>query len=255
MLKRALEKTLSSVVVRRHLPPSFERAPFYASGSAGLKVLLQKSNDVHADLLRKADELVRRGDTVWDVGADVGVFMVAASIRAGSPGQVIAFEPDPNRFSLLTKTASTMSSRRRPVVVGEAVGRSTGKRHLKKSPRSRERNGVRAHARGSDIEVTTSSLDDLLTRYQKPHLIKIDVEGAEVEVLCGGVKMLCYVRPTILCDVSAEAEDGISELLRAANYKMFTGVKRKHEWTPIEKAAQTTVAIPREKITSYGIAV
>jgi FkbM family methyltransferase len=253
MLKRAFETALSSVVVRRHLPPSFESAPFYASGATGLKSLLRKSSNVHAHALRNADDLVRRGDVVWDVGADFGVFMVAASVRAGSPGQVIAFEPHPHRLALLNKTAATMSSRRRPEVVGEAVGRRTETRHAKTSHHSRARSGVGGHSSANGVEFAASSLDDLLSRYQKPHLVKIDVEGAEVDVLSGGVNMLCYVRPTFLCEVSPEAEDGVTELLRAANYTMFTGIKRKHEWAPIEKAAPNTVAIPSEKMASYGI--
>jgi hypothetical protein len=54
----------------------------------------QTIGNVDEALLRNAIELVRPGDVVWDIGANVGLFSFAAAAPAGSAGKIVSFEAD-----------------------------------------------------------------------------------------------------------------------------------------------------------------
>src|SRR5579864_2740911 len=108
-LRRLAEILGSGITVKRRLPRGFRRAPFYASGAAGLRYLVRSTATMDVDLLRNAHEIVKRGDTVWDVGANVGVFSVAAAVMAGRTGEIFAIEPDTTLVELLRRTAASQS--------------------------------------------------------------------------------------------------------------------------------------------------
>ena len=57
-------------------------------------------------LVGLAAETVRRGDTVWDIGANMGVFSFAAAVAAGPSGRVLAVEPDNALVGLLRRSAA-----------------------------------------------------------------------------------------------------------------------------------------------------
>jgi FkbM family methyltransferase len=57
-------------------------------------------------LLRLAAETVRHGDTVWDIGANLGLFSFAAAVAAGPCGRVLALEPDAVMAGLLRRSAA-----------------------------------------------------------------------------------------------------------------------------------------------------
>jgi hypothetical protein len=80
-----------------------------------------------------------------------------------------------------------------------------------------------------------------------PHLIKIDVEGAELEVLSGQRETLERIRPIIICEVGAPNTDGVTELLRAAGYELLDADRPLQDGNAIMRAAWNTVALPKEK--------
>jgi precorrin-6B methylase 2 len=57
-------------------------------------------------LLRLAAEVVGPGDTVWDIGASLGLFSIAAAVAAGPAGHVLAVEPDTALVRLLRRSAT-----------------------------------------------------------------------------------------------------------------------------------------------------
>jgi hypothetical protein len=104
---RALAERLSrGRVLKRQLPARFGGAPIFVSPDAALRFWRKDLAKCDPPLFDAADELVRPGDVVWDVGANVGLFTFAAAARAGATGRVLAVEADQWLVSLLRRSAS-----------------------------------------------------------------------------------------------------------------------------------------------------
>lgn len=133
-------------------------------------------------------KVLTQGMTAIDVGANVGALMLASARAVGPTGKVYAFEPEPAYASLLAETVDlngTSWVELRPLAVSRSNGVTTfhvspigGHSSLYELPREER-------ARQVDIEVETIKLDDAIPRGTTVDLVKMDVEGAELDVLAG----------------------------------------------------------------------
>jgi FkbM family methyltransferase len=147
---------------------------------------------------------VREGDTVWDVGANVGQFTKEFSDWVGPSGHVVAFEPVPSCFAALRERTKDC-----PNVTALNVGLSDTQArlpmHLSDDPEATTHTflATRTDTPGV-IELTVDSGDELRRAHDLPvpNLLKIDVEGFEPEVLRGLDATLrepsCH---SVLCEV------------------------------------------------------
>jgi FkbM family methyltransferase len=139
------------------------------------------------------------GDIVLDIGAHIGHYTIIASKRVGPKGKVIAIEADPSNFEMLNKNiklnnltnviplnyaAYSKESRIRLYTPAEESGYTIYNTIM--SSRSKPQDKF--------IEVNTNTLDNLLQqnkiKEEQIKWIKIDVEGAEFEVLKGATNVL-----------------------------------------------------------------
>lgn len=136
--------------------------------------------------------LIRRGSTVVDIGANVGYFTLLAARLAGEDGVVISFEPDPTSFSLLEK--SVLKNRFGNVrLSNKCVSNLDGTRLLHFSiTQNKGLHSISKEIGGPSLEVSSTRLDTALESLQIPRidLLKIDVEGAEPEVIEGARRLL-----------------------------------------------------------------
>jgi len=130
---------------------------------------------------------LRRGDTLVDVGAHLGLYTVAAARRVGSAGRVVAFEPDPESFALLAAHVRLNGVADRVELVKAAVGDRNGRVPFR-GGRQLE-SCVLAIAPPGERTVPCVSLDDALGK-RHVDVLKIDVEGYEVHVLRGARRLL-----------------------------------------------------------------
>lgn len=153
--------------------------------------------------------LLRPGDVAVDIGANLGYFSAVMSRRVGAQGRVFAFEPVPKTLQQLHLTKLANHSENLtiyPVAIGEAD--STVDLCFEPGVSGNASAFHRFHAgRTETVRVAVRSLDSLHTSGLLPdaRLIKIDVEGNELNVLAGAVAYLRRVRPHIIFEYNAEA--------------------------------------------------
>jgi len=209
----------------RRLPAEFGHAPLLVSPDAALQLLKPGNQAFDQMLLRFCNEYVTKSSVVWDVGANVGIFALAAAQRGAG---VLAIEPDIFLYSLLCRTRLHQDNSQlsfEPLCA--AIAAKPGTARLAIAKRGRASNFLenfdgRSQSGGvrSTQLVPVLTLDLLLQRGQGPSLIKIDVEGAEEAVLEGAAEILAKVRPTILIEVDKDSRENVVTKFQKLNYQL-----------------------------------
>jgi len=131
----------------------------------------------------------KKGFIVVDVGAHVGVYTLKTSKEVGDDGLIISVEPHPSNFRLL-KLNLAINNLENVIPLNYALSSFDGRVKLYTNhPLGRLLDLTTVPRKATDeyIEVTSLTLDSLLRKLDlgKVDLVKIDVEGAELEVLKG----------------------------------------------------------------------
>jgi FkbM family methyltransferase len=247
-VRSALERATHRIVVQRRMPPPFSAARIYVSTEGGLRYLARTMADADPVLLRLAEEVVRPGSTVWDIGANVGLFSFASAVAAGPAGRVLAVEPDPVMARLLRRSAALNTGHAPVEVLPAAVCDELSVARFHVARRNRATNhldgfGPRqaAGVRTTQL-VLTVTLDWLADHFPAPDVIKIDVEEAELPVLAGGARVLRHC-PTIICEVAGQNAAAVGELLTAGGYDLYDGDRPPGDRAPVTAAPFNTLAM------------
>lgn len=148
--------------------------------------------------------LVRPGDTVLDVGANIGC---TALLFGETAGTVHAFEPSPTTCSYLARNVA-LAGFGHVQVHNFGLGSQAGETSLTFSPNNRSGGFVSDQTQaGSDHTTETiriRTLDEALPALGigKVDLIKIDVEGFEGHVLRGAAETLAQHRPLVTAELN-----------------------------------------------------
>ena len=131
---------------------------------------------------------LRAGDVFFDCGAHIGLFTVVASRLVGADGRVFSFEPTPATREVLEKVVA-LNDCRNVEVRPEAVSRTTGTAvFFDTGGECSNANSLVKLNRHQDggLTVPTVSIDEFArSRKLEINCIKIDVEGAEFDLLVG----------------------------------------------------------------------
>jgi FkbM family methyltransferase len=131
---------------------------------------------------------IRRGDVVWDVGANVGLYTKTFSELVGDSGTVCAFEPVPTCFAELEKRTAELSNARRFAMALGNVS-TTASMFTSDDPLGVTHSLVSDAQKGGGtaVSVPVRTGDELIAEGMAPSptVLKIDVEGFEEEVLLG----------------------------------------------------------------------
>jgi FkbM family methyltransferase len=207
-------------------------------------------------------QFIRPGMAILDIGAHHGLYSLLASKKVSPGGHVIAFEPSPRELRRLRRHLSL--NRRRnvqvePLALGNTeetrelyvvLGQETGCNSLRQPAISDPVKKVR-------VPVTTIDRYIQRTGIQRVDFVKLDVEGAELEVLKGGSRLLSDFKPAILCEL-ADVRTGpwgyrsmeIYEFLAALGYRWFsiTPEGRLLSCPKKEYFHENLLAVPDEKL-------
>ncbi len=172
--------------------------------------------DKVADYVPKADWIV------FDIGANVGLFTVQQARRKAC---VYAFEPNPDCYRRLSKAVDANRLNSRVSKFNYALGSSPGTGTMR-IPLGYTTSGTIMPSAdtmpGTTSIVEITSLDEIVPRLGVAHvdLLKIDVEGAEVEVLRGAVQTLENVERIIVEFHSRALQEQVSTFLDPFGYSV-----------------------------------
>jgi FkbM family methyltransferase len=219
--------------MRRILPSGTRvRVTVHAGQAAGLFLSIdpryeaQYGAGLHEkSLLECLASHLRQGEVFYDVGAHIGFVTLVGARLVGLEGKVFAFEADPENSSRVLDHAR-MNSLPQIEVVRSAVWSECKTLSFERASDASSRNtgAVVQPAENSNaaevISIQAVTLDRFAEEHRAPNVIKIDVEGAESEVLKGAEAVFREAKPMLICEVHhAEACAAVSEWLARRDYR------------------------------------
>jgi FkbM family methyltransferase len=160
---------------------------------------------------------VRPDDTVWDVGANIGIYAVLLG-RAAHRGHVVSFEPvTETRERLVGNIARNGLTNVvvEPVALSDHDGRAQMAVHpdahgcdyidLDPGSAASQATAVATATEALDVEITTGAAYAARSPHGVPDVIKVDIEGHEPEFLDGSWSIIAERRPTLMLEVNPPA--------------------------------------------------
>lgn len=182
-LRRGLTRVIGAEAIR--FPPRWSR---YYPGN------------YEPETFRFLAEYCRPGQTAMDIGAHLGLFSVVMARRVGGTGKVFSFEPTDATRSVLTRVISLNGFGSIVEVRSEAVSGCCGTVPFHQTPEivSNANSIVRTGRTVRHVTVPTTTVDTFLAeRCMRVDCLKIDAEGAELEILRGAECTLRECRPSL----------------------------------------------------------
>ena len=192
---------------------------------------LYTGGDFEPHVVRLFLKLLKKGNNVLDIGANIGYFSLIASRLVGPSGKIYSFEPTPFTFNKFNKNI-TLNSYANIRVYKKAVSDKSGNASFK-IPTGTVKNSGRASLRdieenNSTVEVKTITLDSILNEIEPIHLIKMDIEGAEAMALKGMINLIKRDQPIFIMELSdyylkqlGESASYVLDFYRQQAYKIF----------------------------------
>jgi len=195
--------TNDSTIVIKEIAPGVRLFIDLSDHAIGLNIL---RGQYEQNEVRFVCGLLKRGDCAIDVGGHIGFFTMQMAEAVGPDGRVYAFEPLDANADLLERSIAENGFGGRVRFQRAAVGAASGTATLTFPVETLNsggayllRNGSAPLAGNRKKEVPLVALDSL--DWQRPvRVIKMDVEGAEPQVLEGAARILKDDRPVILSE-------------------------------------------------------
>lgn len=206
--------------------------------------LLHGRTPAEPALERVIDQLVQPGWSCADVGAHRGMATALLAAAVGSTGRVFAFEAHPSTTRKLRKRFRNSPAE----VVVENLAISDGSSatlelYAGRFKRSAEWTVAPRTAGRPELSVPATSLDEYFTAGPALNMVKIDVEGAESQVLAGMTRILREVRPVLFIEFHDDVGwSGRSHLL-TAGYDLFDASNQRR-LDPADDRAYHCLAVP-----------
>jgi FkbM family methyltransferase len=184
----------------------------------GLSTLIKGSFEA-----AETDELCRHarpGTTAVDAGANVGLITIPLAHAVGERGRVLAFEPAGSTAHRLRENVRR-NELANVTVVEAALGRTAGEGRLELAPDAAY-NTLATAGTEATVPVRIVTLDAVWQGEGRPDLsvLKIDVEGSELDVLNGATAVLRSCRPTVMVELAEPvARRAVEALLAAEGYR------------------------------------
>lgn len=169
--------------------------------------------EVEAAVQKAMAERLQPGMIFYDLGANIGLFSLLAARIVGPSGRVFSFEPDSTVAARLKRNVER-NGFANVTVVEKGIWSSSGDRSFTEADASSPDRGVgritEDESEAEGIKIQCVALDDFVKSAPAPDAIKCDIEGAEVEALCGAENLLRERRPWIVCEMHSAGNDMVA---------------------------------------------
>jgi FkbM family methyltransferase len=197
-------------------------------GSSQTGRMLYATGEYESETSRLVQRLLRPGQTMIDVGANIGYFTLVGARAVGPQGRVVAFEPVAGvRERLVTNLR--LNGLANVTVRDEALSASSGTAVFFTGPQDDTGlASLRPLKASTQVSVVQARLDDLWDAGRPIALIKIDVEGGEMAAIEGMTECLSRHSPDLIVEVTDEylralgaSAGSLVSFLADRGYKMY----------------------------------
>ena len=217
------------------------------------------------------NKFIKKGDVIFDVGANIGAFTIPFSNKVGQKGEIYCFEPQEFIFNLL-QTNINHNNLKNVKPLNYALGKKHEKIILKPIDYSSVGNfgGVGLRYDNSKIvkeltnkvkqRVEIKPLDNFIS-VPRCNFLKVDVENMEIEVLEGGINFIKKHQPIMWLENHLYYPNHLNEYLSKIDYDAYwcnTRIFNPENYFVNDKnyfdeiVTVNTLAIPKSKKNEYN---
>jgi FkbM family methyltransferase len=199
---------------------------------------------------------IKEGTVLYDIGGNIGDVTVHAALKTGTKGKVYSFEPHPQTYRRLSEHIQ-LNKLTNVVAFNVGLGSSAGSFVMEEVENNAGANRIVSPGTvdAGRVTVQVVTLDAQVDEHQmlKPDVIKIDVEGFEMQVLIGAKAIIEKCRPTLFIELSDallklqnETATGLVKLISSYGYK----IENANDHTQVDEHSDLTnchfdiIAIP-----------
>jgi FkbM family methyltransferase len=192
------------------------------------KYINSASDVVRNDVLQinYFEENFKPNHVLWDIGAHNGHYSIFAASIAKHSGQVFSFEPDAVAREIQIKNIRLNKLDNKISVFDMAVSDHNGTLHFQALGGNANSHIIKdeSFSDSNTIEVKTKTLDTLAEELPLPTYVKIDTEGAEIDILRAGGTILGNKDITFICELHPFAWDNFK-----VNFSDFLEILKKYD--------------------------
>ena len=238
------ERALAALAPSSAVPRSINGEPFRIDPRYR-HLLSENYERPVADFLKRN---VRPGDVCFDVGANVGIYVLQLGRLVSARGKIVAFEPNPAAREVMERHAELNGLQDRLLVVPAAVGEHSGERafySVRENATARlDEPNTTAAPDSIRSTVMVTSIDEFVDRTGiEPRWILMDIEGHELQALLGSRRTIERLKGRIgfIVEMHPGAWPGIGAE-RSAVERLFSQLQLRHEGLTGQK----------DPLTEYG---
>ena len=175
-------------------------------------------------------KLIKKGDTIIDIGANLGYYSSIFATQTGKEGKVLAVEPIPLYRKILISNTRRFGN---VDIIPFGLGENSGEATMGIPSKNKFRHGLTRVLDNNDdsqiagYRVTIKSPESLFSDLPRLDYIKCDIEGYEDKVIPGFQKLINKFTPIIQIELEKSNFDSIDDYLIGLNYKRFIVSGRK----------------------------
>jgi len=192
---------------------------FYGGGDRGEILYHAFWDKMFLDEIDKIKKYIKQGDTVIDVGGNLGFFVLILNELVGVTGKIYSFEPSSMLKNKLTATIQ-INNIRNVTIVNLALGEKEGSTTLHYNPKQSGLSSIVSDFEKNSLseEIKIITLDKFSENIPgRVSFIKIDTEGYEPQVLNGATELIIRDKPTIYIELGGEYQASSADALKILN--------------------------------------